>query len=158
LKDKRTLRSSSPEDTESIGERIALRARPGDVLLLEGDLAAGKTTLVRGIVRGLGGEPDEVTSPTFVLLRSYQCTEADISQLHHVDLYRLADHLPELREIGLEEVLSDSNAVIAVEWPKDTLATWMPSDVRLWLIALTIGDDGSRSIRIEEPTADGNSR
>jgi tRNA threonylcarbamoyl adenosine modification protein YjeE len=151
LKDERIIRSSSPEITESVGEGIGQRAVVGDVLLLEGDLAAGKTTLVRGIVRGLAGEDDEVSSPTFVLVQSYRCASRGISHLHHVDLYRLADRPRELRETGVEELLSDPGAVVAVEWPRATIAGWIPDDARLWRIELTIESDGSRSIRVDEP-------
>jgi tRNA threonylcarbamoyl adenosine modification protein YjeE len=158
VNDERLVRSSSSERTESIGEGIAQRIRAGDVLLLEGDLAAGKTTLVRGVLRGLGGEPDDVSSPSFVLLKTYQCCVSGIDRLHHVDLYRLADRLPELREIGLEEILSEVDAVIAVEWPRDTLARWIPDDARLWRLVLSIEQDGSRSIRVEEPTGNGSSQ
>jgi tRNA threonylcarbamoyladenosine biosynthesis protein TsaE len=121
-------------------------------MLLEGDLAAGKTTFVRGLVDGLGGNADAVSSPTFVLLQSYDCAFGDITVVHHVDLYRLAEDVADLREIGLEEILSDPNAIVAVEWPKDTLATWIPSDARVWRVAITTEEDDSRLIEIKPPS------
>jgi tRNA threonylcarbamoyladenosine biosynthesis protein TsaE len=124
---------------------------PGDVLLLEGDLAAGKTTFVRGLVHGLGGDPAAVSSPTFVLLQSYDCGSDEVDVLHHVDLYRLAENLADLREIGLEEIFSERAAVVAVEWPKDTLATWIPADARVWRVAITTQDDDSRLIEVTPP-------
>jgi tRNA threonylcarbamoyladenosine biosynthesis protein TsaE len=80
------------------------------VVLLRGELGAGKTTFVRGLARGLGGDPGEVASPTFVLLTSYPGRLT----LHHADLYRLKGDGDE-RELGLEE-LPGSRGVLAVEW------------------------------------------
>jgi tRNA threonylcarbamoyladenosine biosynthesis protein TsaE len=145
------ISSRSAGATEASGRDLATRLRAGDVVLLEGDLAAGKTTFVRGLVDGLGGSADAVSSPTFVLLQSYDCTSDDITVVHHVDLYRLAENVEDLREIGLEETLSDSTAIVAVEWPKDTLATWIPADARTWRVAITTLDDDSRRIEITLP-------
>jgi tRNA threonylcarbamoyl adenosine modification protein YjeE len=143
--------SSSEAATERAGVALAGRLRPGDVVLLEGDLAAGKTTLVRGLVVGLGGSAEDVSSPSFVLVQTYPCAAAGVERLHHVDLYRLADRLPELRALGLEEILSDPTAVTAVEWPKDTLAAWIPADARVWHCRLTLIEGGARRIEITAP-------
>jgi tRNA threonylcarbamoyl adenosine modification protein YjeE len=137
--------------TESVGIDLAALLRPGDVVLLEGDLAAGKTTFVRGIVRGLAGSTEVVSSPSFVILQSYDCGAEGITVLHHVDLYRLAEDVADLREIGIEETLSDPSAVTAVEWPKDTLAIWVPTDARVWRVVITTEDDDSRRIEITPP-------
>jgi len=145
--------SDDARATEAAGFDFSSRLRPGDVALLEGELAAGKTTFVRGLVDGLGGNPDLVSSPTFVLLQSYKCRGDGITVLHHVDLYRLAENVADLREIGLEETLSDPTAVVAVEWPKDTLATWIPADARVWRVAITTEDDDSRRIEVTPPDA-----
>ena len=146
-----TTKSDSAEATEYCGEDIAVRLEPGDVILLEGDLAAGKTTLVRGLVRALGGDDTDVSSPTFVLLQSYGCEGREITTVHHVDLYRLGEKISDLREIGIEDVLSDPGAVIAVEWPKDALATWIPHDARVWRVVITTDDDDARQIEIAAP-------
>jgi tRNA threonylcarbamoyl adenosine modification protein YjeE len=145
--------SRSAAATGGAGRDLAARLRPGDVVLLEGDLAAGKTTFVRGLVIGLGGDPEIVSSPTFVILQSYDCKMGDIAVLHHVDLYRLAENVADLREVGLEDALSDPTALIAVEWPKDTLATWIPVDARVWRVAITTLDDDSRRIAITAPVS-----
>jgi tRNA threonylcarbamoyl adenosine modification protein YjeE len=145
-------RTTNESATEGVGRELAQRLRAGDVLLLEGDLAAGKTTLVRGVLNGLGGDPEVVSSPTFVLLQSYDCSAPDISVLHHVDLYRLGEQIADLREIGIEDVLSDQLAVVAVEWPKNTLATWIPTDARTWRVSITTEDDDSRLIEIMPPS------
>jgi len=143
--------SPSAGTTESVGASLAARVAAGDVVLLEGDLAAGKTTLVRGLVRALGGDDAEVASPTFVLLLSYPCHLGEILTVHHVDLYRIGERLADLREIGLEEVLSEEHAVVAVEWPKDTLTPWIPSDARVWRVTITTRDNESRLIEITPP-------
>jgi tRNA threonylcarbamoyladenosine biosynthesis protein TsaE len=143
-----SLTSRSAENTQSAGRDLATRLRPGDVVLLEGDLAAGKTTFVRGLVGGLGGDTQLVSSPSFVLLQTYDCSARGINALHHVDLYRLGENIADLREVGLEDVLSDDVAVVAVEWPKNTLATWIPTDARVWRVQITTNDDDTRTIEI----------
>lgn len=110
-----------PEATELAGERLAPELRPGDLLLLEGPLGAGKTTLIRGLVRGLGGDPGEVCSPTFILRETYAVAgPGGIRRLHHLDLYRLRGKKQSpWHELGLDELLDDPAAVTAVEWPDD---------------------------------------
>ena len=143
---------ASAEETEAAGTRLADHLRAGDVVLLKGDLAAGKTTFVRGLLRGLGGHSKAVSSPSFVLLQTYDCSARDINTLHHVDLYRLRENIADLREVGLEDVLSDDGTVVAVEWPKNTLATWIPTDARVWRIAITTNDGNTRTIEIIPPS------
>jgi len=148
------VRTASPEETEDIARRLAESLARGDVLLLVGDLAAGKTTFVRGLVDGLGGDPDEVSSPTFVLVQTYPtASPAGIVRVHHLDLYRLEGTVRDLREPGVEEVVNDPRAVAAVEWPKDTLATWMPRDARTWVVRIEADDGGGRRIRVTAPAA-----
>jgi tRNA threonylcarbamoyladenosine biosynthesis protein TsaE len=100
--------SGSPADTERAGMLLGERLRPGDVVLLIGELGAGKTTFVRGVARGTGSESD-VASPTFQLVRIYPGRV----QLAHVDLYRV-ENSGELRDLGLDE-LAEGGAVV-VEW------------------------------------------
>jgi tRNA threonylcarbamoyl adenosine modification protein YjeE len=95
--------------TERLGEVVARLLLPRDVVLLVGDLGAGKTTLVRGLVRGLGGA-DKVTSPTFTLRHEYQTTPP----LTHVDCWRLAE-ADELDDLGLDEVIAEGGALV-IEW------------------------------------------
>ena len=143
--------SRSAEATEAAGAGLASRVRNGDIVLLEGDLAAGKTTFVRGLLGGLGGEPGDVSSPSFVVLQTYDCHARGITALHHVDLYRLGEKIADLREIGIEEVLSDPSTIVAVEWPKASIARWFPADARVWRVAITTEDDDSRRIEITPP-------
>ena len=104
----RELITTSAAETEAEGERVGATLRAGDLLLLAGPLGAGKTTFVRGLVRGAGSEA-HVASPTFQLVRVYPGRIA----FAHVDLYRL-EATADLRDLGLEELL-DEGAVV-VEW------------------------------------------
>jgi tRNA threonylcarbamoyladenosine biosynthesis protein TsaE len=104
-----TLATASPEATEEMGEAWGRVLVPGDVLLLVGTLGTGKTTLVRGLARGLG-IPRGVKSPTFAL----HLPHPGRLLLHHLDLYRIGDP-GELRELGIDEVLS-GDGVSVVEW------------------------------------------
>lgn len=106
------------EATLELGRRLAALLLPGDLVLLEGPLGAGKTTLVRGLVGALGGDPAEVCSPTFVLLETY-LTAGPIRRVHHADLYRLRGiAAAPLDEVGLGDAIGDGAAVTAVEWPE----------------------------------------
>jgi tRNA threonylcarbamoyladenosine biosynthesis protein TsaE len=104
-----TLReTSAPEETEAAGEELGRRLRKGDLVLLKGELGAGKTTFVRGMARGAGSSA-AVASPTFQLVRIYPGR----LQLAHVDLYRI-ENSTELADVGIDE-LADAGAVV-VEW------------------------------------------
>jgi tRNA threonylcarbamoyladenosine biosynthesis protein TsaE len=112
--------TKSGEDTRELGTALAAVVTPGDVVLLAGDLGAGKTTLTQGFARGLGVS-DHVTSPTFVLMHPYEGR----LPLVHVDAYRL-DHLQEVIDLGLGEMLDDG-AVAVIEWG-DMVAPVLPPD------------------------------
>jgi tRNA threonylcarbamoyladenosine biosynthesis protein TsaE len=103
------ITTHSELETTAYGERLGAALRPGSTLLLFGDLGAGKTTLVRGIAKGVGVDPDEVSSPTFVLINEYRGRLT----LHHVDLYRIEGAAVD--DLGLEE-LSESGGVVVIEW------------------------------------------
>lgn len=102
--------SNSEEETRRIAAALAPSLAPGSVVLLAGDLGAGKTAFVRGLAEGLGLNPDEVTSPTFTLVHEYRGGRLP---LIHVDLYRL--DRADLDEIGLDQDLA-AEGVTAVEW------------------------------------------
>ena len=105
----------SEEETQAVACALAAGLEPGDVLLLSGDLGAGKTAFVRGLAAGLGIDPEEVSSPTFTLVHEYRGGRLT---LYHADLYRLEKTGTE--ELGLEE-RGVAGGVLAVEWP-DRLA------------------------------------
>jgi tRNA threonylcarbamoyladenosine biosynthesis protein TsaE len=100
----------SESETAAVGRDVANGLGPGSVLLLFGDLGAGKTAFVRGLAEGLGVAPEEVSSPTFTLMQEYRGGRVP---LVHVDLYRLNDPR-EIDDLGLEELGLDS--VLAIEW------------------------------------------
>jgi tRNA threonylcarbamoyladenosine biosynthesis protein TsaE len=101
--------TNSEQETFALGERLARTLQPGTFVLLHGDLGAGKTAFVRGMAEGLGADPGEVSSPTFVLAQHYKGRVP----LTHVDLYRL-DKGAAVDDLGLEEMAS--GAVVAIEW------------------------------------------
>src|SRR3989304_4943343 len=104
-----THHTRSEAETWSRGRQLAERLEPGAVVLLYGNLGAGKTAFVRGLAQGLGASPDEVTSPTFTLIQEY----AGPTPLYHVDLYRLTP--AEADDLGLDELLA-GDGVVAVAW------------------------------------------
>ncbi len=103
-------RSNSEAETRAIGARLAADLKPGVVLLLSGDLGAGKTAFTKGLAEGLGIDPDEVTSPTFTLVHEYRGGRLP---LVHVDLYRLAR--ADLDDLGMDSELAEQG-VLAIEW------------------------------------------
>lgn len=121
MRARRRLFLPDAQATEDAGASLAKSLQPGDLLLLQGPLGAGKTTLIRGLVRGLGGDPGEVCSPTFILRETYAVAgPCGICRLHHLDLYRLRGKKQSpWHELGLDELLDDPTAVTAVEWPDD---------------------------------------
>ena len=106
-----TLTTKTPEETLVLGENLGKCLKPGDIVLLFGDLGAGKTTLTQGICKGLGLPAGEyIRSPTFTLINEYSCK----FPIYHIDLYRM-ESLQEIEALGLEEVLFGQGAAI-VEW------------------------------------------
>ncbi|MBQ6061477.1 MAG: tRNA (adenosine(37)-N6)-threonylcarbamoyltransferase complex ATPase subunit type 1 TsaE [Clostridia bacterium] len=103
--------TKSAAETRALGEKLAGRLQPGDVLLLEGDLGAGKSELTRGIAKGLG-VTETVTSPSFTILNVY---ESGRCPLYHFDWYRL-ESAEELYELGMDEYLG-GDGIAVVEWP-----------------------------------------
>ena len=104
------VRCATETDTLALGERIGTHAQPGDLILLSGELGAGKTVLVRGIATGMGIDPAVVRSPTFVLHHVYR---AGPRVLHHIDLYRLGPEA-DIRLLDVDEMLE--SGVVVVEW------------------------------------------
>ena len=119
MKIEETFVSESPEETLGIGERLAARLGPGDVVACLGELGAGKTCFIQGLARGLG-VTSEVTSPTFVLVNQYRGRVP----VYHLDAYRTLS-LTELVDIGVEEMLH-GDGVTVVEWA-DKLLPLLPS-------------------------------
>lgn len=107
------LKTRSVAGTLALGQTIMeLMLPPPRLVILRGDLGAGKTTLVKGIAQSIGANPDEVTSPTFTLVHEYAGTKR---KLYHLDLYRLEQE-HELLALGLEEMEAEPDAFVIVEW------------------------------------------
>lgn len=116
----RIVHTESEEDTIALGEKLAAELPAKAIVLLIGNLGAGKTTLAKGIVKGLGAaQPDEVSSPTFTLIHEYS------PSVYHIDLYRL-DREDQVTTLGLDEIF-DRNAVVLIEWG-ERFPRVMPAD------------------------------
>lgn len=129
----------SAAETEEIAAGLAAGFAGGEVVLLTGELGAGKTAFVRGLARGLGVDPAEVASPTFVLLTAYPGR----LRLHHADLYRL-DAPGADRDLGLEE-LPGRKGVLAVEWAERLSFVPWPS---VWRVALAHAGEDVRRLTV----------
>lgn len=137
------IRLAGPEETDAFGRRLAPLLRPGDVVALRGDLGAGKTTLARGLLRGLGFEGD-VASPTFPIVQPYEDLTPPV---WHVDLYRIEDPA-EIAELALDEALAD--AALIIEWPERLGGALWPNALGL---TLARAGDGGRALTAEVPAA-----
>src|SRR6202451_2586307 len=111
--DQREFITHSPEETIALGRTLVSLLTPPKLVLLRGDLGAGKTTLVKGIAAGFAAaEEEDVTSPTFTLVHEYRGPQAN---LYHIDLYRI-DTQRELETLGLDDLRAESNSILLIEW------------------------------------------
>ncbi|OGY27045.1 MAG: tRNA (adenosine(37)-N6)-threonylcarbamoyltransferase complex ATPase subunit type 1 TsaE [Candidatus Woykebacteria bacterium RBG_19FT_COMBO_43_10] len=117
--------SNSAEETKKFAGEFAKKLKPGDILALYGDLGAGKTTFIQGLVAALGYK-GKVFSPTFIFVRPYKISgqtsdfrwqKSGIKTFYHIDLYRIEEPA-DLKTIGIEEFLSENDSVSAIEWPE----------------------------------------
>jgi tRNA threonylcarbamoyladenosine biosynthesis protein TsaE len=139
-----TFFSTSPEETEALGRRLGAILSPPALLLLNGDLGAGKTCFVRGLARGLDVAADEpVTSPTYALMHHYQGRH----DLYHFDLYRLTGW-GDLHEIGFDEYV-ESDKIVVVEWAERAAGAGLEG----LEISFSLRDENSRSIEVRATSA-----
>lgn len=132
----------STAQTETVAAEFAKTLRGGEVLLLSGGLGAGKTAFVRGLVRGLEGDENEVSSPTFALMNQY---EGRLT-VRHFDLYRLSD-AEEVYDLGFDEIFRSGDGVCAVEWHSVAGEDFWRG---MKTIAIELnGEDGERTITVE---------
>ena len=132
----------STEDTIRAGRELGAKLKPPVLLLLRGELGAGKTTLTKGIVSGLGAAREEdVTSPTFTLVHNYH----NGVRVYHIDLYRVAD-FRDFETLGVEDLFAEP-AIIIVEWPEKMSVR---TDWQTFEIDLEHVDENSRRIRVSE--------
>ncbi len=126
--------STAPEETTAMAERLGPLLEPGDVVLLSGDVGAGKTHFCRSLIQGLLPIPEDVPSPTYTLIQTYDGPECEIV---HADLYRLGS-VDEIEELGLLEAFQ--NAITLIEWP-DRLGAYSPDDALSLEFATQTGDN-----------------
>lgn len=135
-----TLTTHSEQETTEAGRRLGSSLPPGSIVLLTGDLGAGKTAFVRGLAIGIGVEAAEVSSPTFTIIQEYR---GGRFVMRHVDLYRLTPR--EVDELGLEEMTLEP-ALTAIEWP-DRLPRSLGDTIH---VRLSHAGGDSRTIEIVE--------
>lgn len=137
------IETKSAGETFSFGEKIAADLRMGDLLLLKGDLGAGKTTLVQGIASGLKASRNP-NSPSFTIMQEYFFSGGI---LRHIDLYRLDDPKLDADTLGLPELLSDEKAITAIEWSERLSELWQRTG-RIIEIQISYGkNEGKREIK-----------
>lgn len=142
-RDRQTIDLASHQDMIAYGRELAAELQPGDVVLLHGDLGAGKTTLVQGIAAQLG-VTEAIQSPTFGLVAEHHGTFVDGTAvvIHHLDLYRL-DSLEDLEDLGYEQYIAPVAGISLIEWP-ERAADWLPD--RFLLLKIGPGLVGGRRI------------
>jgi tRNA threonylcarbamoyladenosine biosynthesis protein TsaE len=137
---KREVTTHSPEETIAFGRTLAELLAPPKLVLLRGDLGAGKTTLVKGIVAGFeAAEEEDVTSPTFTLVHEYRGPRAN---LYHIDLYRI-DTQRELETLGLDDLRAERDSILLIEWGEK-----FPRLVRERDVEISLERDGESGRRI----------
>lgn len=141
--------SSCQEETIEAGKSLSTKLRGGDVVLLHGELGAGKTTFVKGLANGLGVK-DIITSPTFTLMNIYKVKNSKfkIQNFVHVDTYRMKDE-EELMEIGIEDYLGNEETICVIEWPEKVLGLLESVDKKVNVNFEHLGGDGRR-LKIED--------
>ena len=130
----------SAEETFELAYQIGESLSASTVFLLEGDLGAGKTVFAKGIAAGLDIDPANVNSPTFTLVNIHEGR----MRLYHLDLYRLEGELEEVYSLGLDEMLSEENAVVLIEWAERLGAFTIPNATRIQIF--DAGDDARRIV------------
>jgi tRNA threonylcarbamoyladenosine biosynthesis protein TsaE len=135
------ITTHSVAETEAVAAELSRTLRGGECVALHGDLGAGKTQFVRGLVRGLGGNPRAVSSPTFVLLNVYDTPPIRLA-VYHLDAYRVGG-ADDFESIGFGELLGEGGVVV-VEWP-ERIQSLLPADA----IQVRIEATGASTRRIE---------
>jgi tRNA threonylcarbamoyladenosine biosynthesis protein TsaE len=134
--------SHSEQETLAIGRRMGEELSGGEILLLSGALGAGKTVLVKGIASALGLDAEDVTSPSFTLVNPHQGRLL----LYHIDLYRLDEGAAAAHAVDLDELLTDENAVVIIEWAERMGRYPLPANV--WRVVISGDGDDPRTISL----------
>lgn len=135
--------STSPQETQRIGQKIAEDIKGGGIITLTGPLGAGKTTLIQGIAQGLGIK-ERIISPTFILMRQYPLPSTKSGKFYHLDLYRL-EGKENIQGLGLEEIFANPNNIVLIEWA-EKLGTLKPQSATQ--INITILGKTKRQIEV----------
>lgn len=138
--------TKKPSETQDVGIQLAkeiLLQEGPNIILLYGDLGAGKTTFMQGFAKGLGIEK-RIISPTFIIVRKYEVQNN--KELYHVDLYRTQTE-DDLKGLGIGEVLENESAIVAIEWP-EKLGSFLPE--KRWELHFETVGENERSITIEK--------
>lgn len=138
--------SASVDETFKLGAQIGKRLRGGEILLLSGQLGAGKTVFVKGLATALGIDAEEVTSPSFTLVNPYH---GHLS-LYHIDLYRLDEGATAAHAVDLDELLTNEEAVIVIEWAERLGRYPLPDTI--WRIGISGDGEAPRKISIRAGT------
>lgn len=136
------LTARNNKEMEKIGQELAGRLQGGDILCLEGNLGAGKTTLIKGLARAFKIK-DDITSPTFSLMNIYDIKTAKIRRLIHIDTYRLKNE-EELLDIGAEDYLGKPDTICVIEWPEKIKG--LLKNKKIATVAIEHLPDGGRKI------------
>jgi tRNA threonylcarbamoyladenosine biosynthesis protein TsaE len=142
--------TNSEQETIELAIEFASTLLANDVVLLEGELGAGKTCFVRGLCEGLGGDPTQVNSPTFVIMQEY-LVDAGI-RLIHIDAYRLSGE-DDLESIGWDELLRDPHAIIAIEWPSKIADALPDHAIQVFIEHV---QEHKRSLTIDQSSSSGD--
>ena len=145
-----TVPLGSEDDTVRFAAQIWQHAQRNDVIALWGDLGVGKTAFARGFIQAATTATEEVPSPTFTLLQTY---DSDLGTIHHFDLYRI-EHEDEVLELGIDDAFADG--VSLIEWPGN-MGHWLPQR-RLDLKLESIGDSGIRTATLSSDDLEWQSR
>ncbi|MBV8050288.1 MAG: tRNA (adenosine(37)-N6)-threonylcarbamoyltransferase complex ATPase subunit type 1 TsaE [Acidobacteriaceae bacterium] len=140
---KREFTTHSPDETIALGRELAASLAPPKLVILRGDLGAGKTTLVKGIAEGFrAASQEDVTSPTFTLVHEYRGPTVNV---YHIDLYRV-DTPRQLETLGLDDLITD-NSVLLIEWGEKFARFQREKDME---IALERAGEDERNVRVIE--------
>jgi tRNA threonylcarbamoyladenosine biosynthesis protein TsaE len=137
-----------PAETHALGEQVGRAVRGGEVFLLDGPLGAGKTIFIKGLTSALGIEEDDVSSPSFTLVNRY----TGRLTFYHLDLYRMPEGSVATFAVDLEELLSDAQAVIAIEWAERIGRFPLPETT--WHVRIEGDGEAPRRITIEKLGSD----
>lgn len=136
--------SKSSKETKNIAGKLAKSLKAQDVVALYGELGAGKTTFVQGLVRALGGNEREVISPTFVILKDYK-VKSKVNSVSHIDLYRLEEKY-EIDDLGLDELFEDQKGIVIIEWAEKAKGLLPKKRINVYFEYV---DENKRKIKIE---------